>query len=135
MPDELLNQLPSFIHGHQLATIPAGSNDPAEDDYSSQHVPVENIDTADIITSHEPGSDLHRPVLDIDFPVAVIPSSTPGHFHLYIDRPMPWAKYASLLEKLAEAGVIEEGYANVSTARKYTSVRLPWVKKQSKKES
>lgn len=131
----LLDRLPKFVRDHQLARIPTGSNEPAEDDYSAQHVDVDDIETADIVTSHDPGLNRHRPVLDIDFPVSVIPSSTPGHHHLYIDKPMEWTRYQLLLEALADAGVIEQGYANVSIARGYTSVRLPWVKKQNKKES
>ncbi len=130
----LLSRLPRFARKHQLANIPTGPNDPAEDDYSSEHVEVEDIESADIVLSHEPSTNLHRPILDIDFPVSVIPSSTPGHHHLYIDKPMPWLQYKVLLRALEEAEIIEPGYANVSIARGYTSVRLPWVKKRNKKE-
>lgn len=28
---------------------------------------------------------LHAPTLDVDFPCELVPSSTPGHFHRYID--------------------------------------------------
>lgn len=71
----------------------------------------------------------HRPVLDIDFPAKLIPSSTEGHFHLYLDKEMPWSTYEKLLAALAEAGIIEEGYAKASIARRYSTVRLPWEKK------
>lgn len=71
----------------------------------------------------------HRPVLDIDLPVTLIESSTPGHYHLLIDKPMSWATYSALLEALAAAGVVERGYAEASITRGHTAVRLPWVKK------
>lgn len=72
----------------------------------------------------------HRPVLDIDFPVKVVPSSTPGHFHLYLDKEMSWEVYEELLKALGKAGILEEGYVRASIAREHTSVRLPWIKKE-----
>lgn len=128
--ENLLLQLPEWIRGHQLATIPKGPTDPAEDDdYTAEHVNTENIEDAHIILSHDKEGIFHRPVLDIDFPVHVVASSTPGHYHLYLDKQMPWRKYAKLIDALAEAGIIEQGYASVSEGRQYTSVRLPWIKK------
>lgn len=132
MSERLWRQLPEWMRGHQLATIPSRDVlDKAEneDDYSAAHVKSEDIESADIILSHD-GDGMHRPVLDIDFPVHVVPSSTPGHFHLYLDKQMPKSDYMGLLSALAEAGIIESGYAGVSQARGYTSVRLPWVKKR-----
>ena len=67
----------------------------------------------------------HRLILDIDHDVKVIPSSTPGHHHLYIDVDMPRPVLEHLLKALAEAGVIEEGYAAASLAQGYTTVRMP----------
>lgn len=90
------------------------------------------INEAQVITSvveYPQPTGWHKPVLDIDFPAQLIPSSTEGHFHLYLDKELPWDKYQRLLTALAEAGVIEVGYANASIARGYTSVRLPWVSK------
>lgn len=129
MSADLLEQLPAFVRSHQLATIPDGDVD--EDDYESEHVETEDIADADIVLSFDKTAGEHRPVLDIDFPVQVIPSSTPGHFHLYIDKAMSWSKYERLLNALSAAGIIEEGYASVSKERGYTSVRLPWVKKKA----
>lgn len=127
MSNDLLEQLPEFVRSHQLATIPEAES--AEDDYESEHVRTEDIAGADIVLSFDKETGQHRPVLDIDFPLHTVPSSTPGHFHLYLDKPMPWAKYKRLINALADAGIIEDGYASVSLDRKYTSVRLPWVKK------
>ena len=74
-------------------------------------------------------TDYHRPVLDIDFPAALVPSTTPGHFHLYLDRALSWDDYEKLLRVLAEVGIIEQGYANVSIERRHTAVRVPWIRK------
>lgn len=71
----------------------------------------------------------HRPLLDIDFPAAVIPSSTEGHCHLYIDKELEWKDYKKLLNILADLGIIEHGYRGASLARGYSALRLPWIKK------
>lgn len=88
------------------------------------------LEKALVISSAVEGSVVaHRPALDIDHPVRVVPSSTPGHHHLFIDVDMTWAQYSKLLDVLAEVGVIEQGYADVSKVREATYLRLPWVKK------
>lgn len=73
----------------------------------------------------------HAVVLDIDHPAWLVESSTPGHFHLYIDVPggIPDHNYRTLLNVLAVCGVIEEGYKEASLARGHSDVRLPWIKK------
>lgn len=73
--------------------------------------------------------DLHKPVLDIDLPVTLVPSSTAGHYHLYIDKAMSWDTYVNLLVALGQAGILEEGYVAASMERGYTAARLPWVRK------
>lgn len=70
----------------------------------------------------------HRPVLDIDMPVVLMPSSTPGHHHLYLNTvALTWDKYAALLDVLADCGIIEQGYADASIRRGQTVVRRPGV--------
>lgn len=71
----------------------------------------------------------HRPVLDIDFPVYVIPSSTEGHCHVILDKYFEHTEYMNLLEDLAEHGIIEQGFAKASSAQGASVVRLPWIKK------
>ena len=77
---------------------------------------------------------VHKVILDIDFPATLIPSSTPGHFHLYIDCPIPKDKYIAMVKAMAAAGVVQEGYAGAAERRGYTGVRLPWVKKEASNE-
>jgi len=67
----------------------------------------------------------HAPVLDIDFQAQLLPSTTPGHFHLYLDKKMSWEKYGQLLEALYEAGIIQRGFYENSIARKQSMVLLP----------
>ncbi|GGN40254.1 hypothetical protein FHR83_007076 [Actinoplanes campanulatus] len=112
------------------------------EEYSRPTTEGVTLDDANVMTSKvalDPAVEaavgpLHKPVLDIDLPVQVIPSSTEGHNHLIIDKPMTWEKYQRLLDALADCGVIESGYRNASIARGYTAVRLPWVKKKHQPE-
>lgn len=74
-------------------------------------------------------SDLHAPVLDIDFEARLVPSSTPGHYHLYLDKAVEWDAYERFLRAAADAGILQEGYVNASIERRATFVRKPGVKK------
>ena len=93
-------------------------------------VVVHALEQADGITSiagydNESGQATHRPVLDIDMPAALIPSGTPGHYHLYIDKVLTAEEYMLLLSTLEEVGIIERGYQVASERRGYSSARLP----------
>lgn len=76
----------------------------------------------------------HAPVLDIDFPAELIPSSSPGHFHLYLHRKMTWEKYVKLLDALHEAGIIDYEYHRMSIKRKSTMVLLPGIDRRKATE-
>lgn len=65
----------------------------------------------------------HAPVIDIDVPISVYPSSQLGHNHLYIDKEITWNQYTRLLKALASAGIIEDGYLKASLAKGYSAVR------------
>lgn len=73
---------------------------------------------------------MHAPVLDLDFPAYLVPSSTPGHSHLYLERPMSEDQYFALLTALGEAGILEKGYVNACIARGFSVVRTPWTTKE-----
>lgn len=97
---------------------------------------VEDLEQATVVTSETEKPTLsnqwmpkHKPVLDIDLPVIVVPSSTPGHHHLFIDKEMTWENYEKLLKVLAEVGIIEEGYLGAALMRGHTAVRLQGVTK------
>lgn len=95
-------------------------------------------DQATVLTSEldatvdekDPAQRLHRVLIDVDMPVRAWESSTPGHSHVFIDKVMPEEVYFRLLDALAEAGIVEPGYVRASKERRYTSVRLPWIKKE-----
>jgi hypothetical protein len=74
----------------------------------------------------------HAPALDIDFPARLLPSSTEGHFHLYLDKIMYWEDYAKLLRVMAEVGILEQGYVTASLERKMTCLRKPGLVKPKK---
>ncbi len=94
-------------------------------------------DDADLITSRIMGTSLvptfpgpwHTIMLDLDVPATLVPSTTPGHSHLYIDVPVRWEMYQEILAVLAKAKILEKGYVGASVHRGFTSLRLPWVRK------
>ncbi len=71
----------------------------------------------------------HMPVIDFDFPARLVPSSTQGNHHLYIDVEMEWDKYAALLVALRDSGLVQKGFVNSSIERKMSMCRPEWVKK------
>lgn len=79
---------------------------------------------------HRTDLNRHKPILDIDFEAKLLPSTTEGHYHLFLDKEMSWELYEELLTTLAKCGIIEQGYANASIQRHYSAARLPWVKKE-----
>lgn len=131
----------AIIQGQVIMRLSRFDSDYTEEGGDGREV-VAELSDANVVTSvvaPEPRSDpeffqdwsqaTHKPILDIDLPVVVLPSSTPGHHHLYIDKAMTWEQYFDILTALATAGVIEEGYLNAAERRLHTAVRLPWVKK------
>lgn len=109
-----------------------------QDEYeSSEALEKCDRDVAEIVSSkianqalfNFPGESKHKILLDIDHNALLVPSSTEGHWHLYIDHTISWKKYCALLLALAEAGVIEDGYAQASIRREQTHLRVPWLSK------
>lgn len=92
---------------------------------------VTSLWDANTVTSEsiEDPAGTHYPVIDIDHACTLVPSTTPGHFHLYIDKAVPLDKYLDMLEAMAAAGIVQEGYFRAARARRFSAVRLPWVKK------
>lgn len=61
----------------------------------------------------------------------LVPTSTPGHSHLYLDAKIPFLPYARLLVALARVGIVEPGFARAAIHREHSAGRLPWIKKGS----
>lgn len=73
--------------------------------------------------------DGHLPVIDMDLPCHLEPSTTPGHFHLYVNKVVAWDKYVAVLKAMYEAGLVEEGFYEMTVSRGESFVRPPWVAK------
>lgn len=82
---------------------------------------------ANLVTSATGNGDWHLPVIDLDVPHRLEPSSTEGHAHLYIDVPVKWDDYVALLDVLAQTGIVERGYVEASKSKGATMVRKPGV--------
>jgi len=74
-------------------------------------------------------SSTHMPVLDIDYSAVMLESSTPGHFHLYLNKAVSWDKYVAVLKAMGDAGLLEPGFVECSIKRGQSFVRMPGVKK------
>lgn len=101
-----------------------------DNSYENMHTVVPKLKDANLITSMVPDSKAHKLVIDIDLPAVLLPSSTPGHFHLFIDKEMDWDVYVQLLRALVAAGIVQSGYLNAAERRMHTAVRLPWIRKE-----
>lgn len=88
---------------------------------------------ANAITSVVQGSEgaAHKLVIDVDFPVHAVPSSTPGHFHLYIDKIISFDHLVGILHAMSDAGIVETGYAGAVEDQGFATVRAPWTKKEN----
>ena len=82
------------------------------------------LEDANLVSSAR-SDGLHAPALDIDSPARLVSSSTPGHFHLYLDRPVTWRDYRRVLRALHRAGYIDDGVYWRSLDRGSTFLRLP----------
>ena len=100
-------------------------SDPRSDDRIRVPAAMANV------VSSETEQGTHLPILDLDFPAVLLPSSTEGHFHLYLQREVEWSKYEKVLDDMKDAGLLQKGYVEHSKSRKGTFLRLPWVKKRS----
>jgi len=115
------------LEGQRLQEVIFGQTYDADD---SRYF-TDKIEQANLITSLVAGTTppQHKVVIDLDLPAKLIPSTTEGHFHLYIDKAMEEGEYMNLLQALENAGIIEPGYMRAAERRRYTAVRLPWVPK------
>jgi hypothetical protein len=109
------------------------------DGYSDWEVDVAQPslpDSAEMVSSlivkDDKATGNHTIMLDFDYPVTLVESSTAGHHHLYIDHVLPWAKYKRLLKALRDADLIEDGFYRASLRNHATMLRPPWVQRRHK---
>lgn len=88
-------------------------------------------DEATLVSSKMFGVDdnYHMPVLDIDYKATLVESSTPGHYHLYLNHWVKWEDYKKLLKAMERCGLLQPGFVNNSIKRGASFARLPGVKK------
>lgn len=75
------------------------------------------------------GANKHVPMFDLDVPAYLIPSSTPGHSHLYIDAAITTEQYARILEALCSAGLVQVAWAEKVGRPHGTLLRAPGQEK------
>jgi hypothetical protein len=124
----------AFISGQMTYRVQKWADSSSDPNVDGRYYTGDLTDANVVSSSVVPRRDFfvgsqHRPVLDIDLPVVLTESTTPGHFHLFIDKQMSWPVYVDLLKALAAAGIVEQGFVDVAIKRGSTMVRLPWVKK------
>lgn len=104
-----------------------------DDGYGSTRPPESSLDDprANLVSS-ELANGMHAPCIDIDYEAHLVPSATPGHYHLYLDKELTWEQYSRVLRVMAEVGLIESGYYEASRRRGASFVRLPHVLKKLK---
>lgn len=75
--------------------------------------------------------DMHRPVLDLDFPHVYVPSTTPGHGHLYINNVvLNDLQHYLLISTLVELGILSRGSKIQLDSHGLSLTRPPHVKKK-----
>lgn len=84
--------------------------------------------SGEVITRPEPHS-WHIPMIDLDIPAVLIPSSTPGHSHLVIETELQWEDYLRLLDVMVDIGLVQAGFRDAALERGETFLRLPWIRK------
>jgi hypothetical protein len=62
-------------------------------------------------------------------PFMLVPSTTPGHWHLYVDKAMTWDEYSELLEEMVDHRIVSADYYDASVVRRMTRLRKPGVRK------
>jgi hypothetical protein len=127
-----LNELSAYQHRYYEVDFRPGQDSSDPDQPVSRHATeLEKAQTwsSELVDAEGNRTGYHTVMIDIDHPVRVVPSSTEGHYHLYIEIPIKEQPYFDLLRALAVAGVIEWGYYEASRARGGTHLRLPWVQK------
>lgn len=120
--------VPLFAQGNQLFHAP--NVDDSEYHEDNQNNETDDLEKANLISSKVKGTTKHIPMFDIDFPAALIPSTTPGHFHLYLGKELTEDQMEKLVFTLYDVGIIADGNRNQWTRFKGQFLRLPWIKKR-----
>lgn len=128
-----------YFKQNSLGGLNRPSSDPNEivlDDYELfkeiPH-PVDCKNKANLIGSIADDGINHLPCIDIDHNISVHESS-PGKFHLYINKKITKAQYDLLLDAMNKCGLVELGFLNSFRMKGMTFLRPIWLKKKYKDE-
>lgn len=104
----------------------------ADEPIMMNDVHFDDVQRHDLITSMARGDEptsgpegLHFPCFDIDAPCRVVPSATPGHFHLYVDVGAKWDSVVEFLDAGQRIGLFEPGYVAACKRRGFTATFAP----------
>lgn len=102
-----------------------GSEDFTEEESFPTRVEVvEDDEKYNLLSSRVRGGDSHTVLLDLDTEVRLMPSKTPGHYHLWLPgNNLSWEEYSRLLFVLLELRIIEHGFYEASIKREASFIR------------
>ena len=119
----------AFVEGLSKHKSAREINGGSEDGDEALTIPVPAGKAPNVITSMATvtfgDENTHLPCIDLDFPCSLVPSQTPGHYHLFLNKRITWEQYVPILRALADAGILQKGYVEGSIKRKATAVRVP----------
>jgi len=74
---------------------------------------------------------LPEAVFHLTCPARLVPSGTAGHFHLYLETEVRWTIYLRLMRAMADAGLLESAWVEMSARRSMAMLRKPEFKKKA----
>lgn len=117
--------IPDFVKNRLFAWFDDnGEVDSSVNKGWSENFPREKYEDANLILSTTPNGK-HKPCIDLDLDCALVPSKTPGHYHLYINHDVQWEDYLNLLSAMNRCGIVQQGFLEAARYRKYTACRVP----------
>jgi len=123
-----ISKVPKFVLANKTYRAVVGESGDPVTPLTDKNSKEAGIEQSTIIGSKTPGGK-HKPMIDLDFGVEVVNSSTPGHNHLYIDKDLTEDQYIKLLTTMVEVGLVQPNVLEALKKRGQTHLRLPGVKK------
>lgn len=123
----------NFLYNKSQLTDDSESEESWQDLHESER--VEDLDEANVISSkwYDSGNGrlvLHKLFLDLDVEHLYVPSSTPGHGHLYLNVDLNPDQLEGLMATLVRFGIVSKGSLRQVRSRGASTLRLPWIKKE-----
>lgn len=135
IPSEL-NPLPvwtDILERKWSPGIASGGGEEGSDYTPSVDVPAG--EEANLISSEVKGGRHHKIVLDIDHEAVLIPSSTPGHSHLIINKNLTEQKFYHFVRACHDIGLIADGNLRQADMWGGQFIRFPWRKLKGQNKS